>query len=110
MQQQDLPPIPEVSPDLAAEMLSDGALLIDVREIDEWQETRIGGAEFKPMSGINSWYADLPQDRPIVVYCHSGARSQAVVKALTEQAGMTDVHNMTGGIKAWSQLGLDLES
>lgn len=85
-------------------------MLIDVREQDEWDESRIAGADFKPMSTINSWYADLPQDRPIVVYCHTGVRSEAVVKALTQQAGMTDVHNMIGGITAWALHGLPLET
>ena len=110
MQQHDHPPVPEVLPNRVADMVAEGALLIDVREQDEWEESRISGADFKPMSRINGWYTDLPQDRPIVVYCHSGARSEAVVKALTQQAGMTDVHNMAGGIKAWAQLGLPLES
>lgn len=101
--------VPSVLPERANDMVTAGALLLDVREQDEWDESRIHGAEFKPMTSINDWYRDLPNDRAIVVYCHTGVRSEAVVKALTQQAGMADVHNMTGGITAWENRGLPLE-
>jgi len=92
-------------------MIDDGALLIDVREHNEWDEARIPGAVFKPMSEINEWYADLPRDQAIVVQCRTGSRSAHVVHALMTQAGFDNVSNLTGGIVAWShaELPVDLD-
>lgn len=96
-------PIPTVDVAGAESMVAAGALLIDVREQVEWDEARIPGAEFKPLSAANTWYQDLPDDREIVFYCRSGNRSGQVVAALVGQVGMSNVHNMAGGIIAWAQ-------
>ena len=53
-----------------------GALLIDIRELNEWQMIRIPGAEFKPLSQIQEWFEDLPRDRDIILQCRSGFRPQ----------------------------------
>lgn len=91
-------------------MVEAGALLIDVRERDEWDQARIPGAEFRPMSAIETWYQELPRQRPIVVYCRTGNRSAAVTSALIQQAGFTDVFNLEGGIVAWSGQALPVEA
>jgi rhodanese-related sulfurtransferase len=44
---------------------------------------------------------ELPDDKPIVVYCHHGMRSMQVALFL-EHAGFSDVYNLSGGIEAWS--------
>jgi rhodanese-related sulfurtransferase len=103
------PQIPAVDPAEAQARVDAGALLIDVREQREWDEARIGGSVLKPLSQANSWYGDLPEDREIIFYCRSGNRSGRIVHALMEQAGMTNVFNMTGGIIAWAQQGLPVE-
>lgn len=102
--------VPAVEPDEAATMMDDGALMIDVREADEWEVVRIPKAELKPMSTINEWYADLPRDRTIVVQCRSGQRSASVVRALRDQAGFDNAVNLAGGIIAWADSGLAVES
>lgn len=103
-------PIPEVDPKEAADKVDSGALLIDVREPNEWQYAHIPGGELKPMSTINDWYADLPRDRTIVFYCRTGRRSDQVVRALIEQAGFSDVWNLVGGIVKWAEADLPLET
>ena len=105
-----VPPVPAVSPPEARDLIDSGALLIDVRAAQGWTPARIPGADHKPLPHINDWYPDLPADRAIVVQCATGARSEAVVKALTRQVAMTDVHNLAGGIVAWAQAGLPIES
>lgn len=90
-------------------MITDGALLIDVREPNEWDEARIPGAVSRPMSQINEWWQDLPNDRQIVLQCRSGGRSQQVAVALAGQAGFTNVHNLAGGIIAWDEADLPIE-
>jgi rhodanese-related sulfurtransferase len=93
--------VPGITPVEAADMIADGAILIDVREQNEWETERIPGAEFKPMSQINGWYADLPRDRTIIVQCNSGQRSAAIINALMTQAGFDNLLNLTGGIVGW---------
>ncbi len=95
------PQIPTVDVAEAEEMVAAGALLVDVREQMEWDESRIAGAILRPLSTVNSWYQELPDDREIVFYCRSGNRSGQVVAALVGQVGMENVHNMAGGVIAW---------
>jgi len=107
----DLPPVPDVSPRDASQLLeAQDAVLIDIREPDEWAESRVPRAILRPMSTIREWYQDLPTDRPIIVLCRSGSRSHAVVHALTAQAGMTNVVNLRGGILAWAEDELPIDT
>jgi rhodanese-related sulfurtransferase len=102
--------IPSVEVTDVAELIAGGAELIDIREQNEWDESRIPGAELKPMSSINDWYQDLPRDHTLVLYCRSGQRSAQAVHALVTQAGFENVLNMTGGIIAWADADLPIES
>ena len=102
--------IPAVGPVEARDRVSAGALLVDVREQVEWDEARIEGALLKPLSQASSWYRELPDADEIIFYCRSGNRSGQIVRALIEQAGMSNVVNMSGGIIAWAQEGLPVES
>jgi rhodanese-related sulfurtransferase len=101
--------VPSISVDEVEDLVRDGALLVDIREKDEWDEARISGAEFKPMSTINDWWQELPADRTVILYCRSGNRSAHAVNALVGQAGLSNVLNLTGGILAWAASGRDVE-
>ncbi|MGO9558133.1 MAG: rhodanese-like domain-containing protein [Acidimicrobiales bacterium] len=90
----------EVSPDEAAELLKAGALLLDVREPEEWEAGHVAGARFIPMGEVQARVAELPSDRRIVVMCRAGHRSVIVTEALAG-AGI-DAVNLAGGISAWS--------
>jgi rhodanese-related sulfurtransferase len=102
--------VPEVTVDEVDILVDQGALLIDVRELSEWNAGRIPRAELKPLSTINDWWPDLPRDRTIVVACRTGQRSAQVVQALISQGGFDDVHNMTGGIVAWAHAGRPVDA
>lgn len=102
-------PVPTVTPVEAKHLADAGAMLVDVREENEWAVARIPGARLLPMSRIEDWYVDLPRDTTIVFYCRTGNRSGRVVRALVEQAGFTDVHNMVGGILTWNEDRLPVE-
>ncbi len=106
----DLKPVPEVSPLEAQVYLADGALLVDIRELAEWQESRIPGAVFKPMSELNDWYHDLPEDRVVILQCRTGNRSGVAASALINQAHMTNVYNLAGGIIAWDGSDLPIDT
>ena len=76
--------------------------LLDVREPWEWQLARIQGAEHLPMGQIPGAVENLDKVRPTVVICHHGTRSLQVVAFLQRQ-GFTNLHNLQGGIDAWSR-------
>lgn len=104
-----MPDVPSVTPDEARDLVEEGALLVDIREQAEWDAARIPGAQFKPLSDINSWWPDLPTDGKVVLYCRSGNRSAHAVHALVTQAGRDNVLNLTGGILAWGRAGLEID-
>jgi len=101
--------VPEAGPLEARDLMETGALMVDIREADEWEEVRIPGAEFRPLSEINDWYETLPRDRTVILQCRSGNRSAVATAALIRQAGMDNVVNLGGGIIAWHQEGLPID-
>lgn len=103
------PDVPAVTAPDAAAMVEDGALLIDIREPDEWEAMRIPGADFKPLSQIQDWYEDLPRDVDIILQCRSGNRSAHATDALIRQAGFDRVFNLSGGLIAWHSADLPVE-
>ena len=105
-----LPDVPTVRASEVDGLVDTGALLIDVREPREWDQSRIPRSVLRPLSTINDWYAELPRDRTVIVSCRSGNRSARVVQALIDQAGFDDVHNLAGGIIAWAEAGLAVET
>jgi molybdopterin/thiamine biosynthesis adenylyltransferase/rhodanese-related sulfurtransferase len=84
---------------------------VDVRSDDEWRVARIPGALHVPMSQLEARLPELVPDRarPIVTYCATGARSLRVLPSLDE-LGYEDSVSMAGGIVAWQELGLPVES
>jgi rhodanese-related sulfurtransferase len=81
------------------------ALLLDVREPNEFQAIRAEGAVLVPMSTFVQRMAELPRDREILVICQSGNRSAAVTAHLLRN-GWTDVVNVAGGTNDWAKAGL----
>lgn len=76
--------------------------LLDIRTNQERDLAHIGGYHL-PMSQLQERWSELDKEKPLVVYCHHGIRSQAVCEALSEQAGFKNLYNLVGGIAAWSQ-------
>ena len=76
-------------------------LLLDVREEWERKLAVIEPSVHIPMNEVPERVAELPKDRPIVVYCHGGARS-AMIAGFLESHGFEYVSNLSGGIDAWS--------
>ena len=95
---------PEVGARAAAALVDAGALMLDVREPDEWQAGHVAQAWLLPMGQVARHRSDLPQDRRIVVACRSGGRSAAVAEAL--HAWGFDAVNLSGGMCAWAAVGL----
>lgn len=77
-------------------------LLLDVREPFELQLSHLDGAQNIPMSEMNARWQEIPRDRPVVVFCHTGVRSVNLIEALREE-GYDNLINLAGGIDAWSR-------
>ena len=82
-------------------------VLIDVRRPDEFATGHIANAINIPVENLADRLAEIPHDKPIVVYCHSGNRSGKAASTLS-QAGYTQVYDIRGGLNAWSGAGLPL--
>lgn len=96
------PRAPLVRPTIAAERVAAGqAVLLDVREPFELEEASVNGALHIPMGEVAARVSELPRERPILVMCHHGIRSQQVANWLLTQ-GFSSVENVAGGIDAWA--------
>ena len=86
------------------------AVIVDVREDNEWDQQRIPGAIHIPLAQLNDRLAELKQykNSPVITQCRSGGRSAQALEVL-KTAGFTKVYNMDGGIRAWNKVGLATE-
>ena len=78
-------------------------LLLDVREPLEFQTCSIAGSTHLPMGEVPARKDELDEDAEIVVICHHGGRSMQIALFL-EKAGYNNVHNLVGGVDAWSRM------
>ncbi|WP_299029051.1 rhodanese-like domain-containing protein [uncultured Thermanaerothrix sp.] len=95
----------EVDVRQAAALRDQGALVLDVREPEEWAEVHIPGALLIPLGQLAARVDELPRDRAVVVVCRSGNRSQEG-RDILRRAGFSQVTSLQGGIRAWVAAGL----
>jgi len=78
-------------------------LLVDVREMNEYELASIGGSILIPLGQIKTSLNQLEpyRDKRIVVHCHHGGRSLRAAMAL-RQLGFSGAQSMAGGIDDWS--------
>lgn len=92
----------EVDVATLAAALAEGAVLIDVREPDEWLEARIPGAVSISLGQVPDRVADF-STRPTYVVCRSGGRSMRACEFLAARGA--HVVNVAGGTLAWLESG-----
>lgn len=97
-----------VSPTEAQQLAREGALLLDVREDDEWTRGRAPGATHVPLAQLPDQVDELDSTRIVVCICRSGGRSLRAAHFLLEHGVV--VANMGGGMIAWAEAGGPLES
>jgi DMSO/TMAO reductase YedYZ molybdopterin-dependent catalytic subunit/rhodanese-related sulfurtransferase/glyoxylase-like metal-dependent hydrolase (beta-lactamase superfamily II) len=97
---------PQVNARAAKALVGTGAMMLDVREPDEWAEGHAAEAVLIPMGEIPVRQDELPRDRRIVVVCRSGGRSAAVTDALRNKG--YDAVNLVGGMCAWTAVGMPM--
>jgi sulfur-carrier protein adenylyltransferase/sulfurtransferase len=104
--------IDEVEPGEVREQITNGAVLVDVRETDEFAAGHIPGAKHVPRSYLESRIEGAVPDRGqhVILYCASGNRSAYAARTLTEDLGYEHVESMRGGITLWKDLGYEVEA
>ena len=100
--------IPEVDADEAKRRQDAGALVVDVREPDEWAAGHVVGALHIPLGTLSSRSQELPADRELLFICRSGNRSLTGAKQ-ARSAGRDHVASIAGGTVAWIRHGLPVE-
>ncbi len=88
--------------EVPASDVPDDAVLVDVREVDEWQAGHAPGAIHIPLGEVVSRVGELPQG-DVYVVCRSGGRSGRAVAWLRENG--FDAINVGGGMQAWAAAG-----
>jgi rhodanese-related sulfurtransferase len=76
-------------------------VLVDVREPWEFELARIEGSLLVPLGELARRVDELPRDRPLVMVCHTGRRSQNAAMFLA-RSGFADVQNLQGGVEGWA--------
>ena len=89
---------------------SDSAVLVDVRERDEYEQGFIGGASWVPRGFLEMKIEDIAptRDTELIVYCAGGVRSALAARSLIEM-GYQNVKSMAGGFRAWKNAGFKFE-
>lgn len=86
------------------------AVVIDVRDIGEFEAGHIAGAKHVPEAQLAERIKELEKfkERPVILTCRTGMRSGSAVKTLRGN-GFTEAVNLDGGIGAWEQAGMPLQ-
>jgi len=96
-----------IAPDQARRLLDNGAVLVDIREVDENARERIAEARLMPLSMLDEMDLAVHAGKPVIFHCKSGARTRTNAPRL---AGKLDdgceAYIVEGGLDAWKKVGL----
>jgi len=102
------PSVDEVGLD-AIDSAPPNAVLLDVREPEEFAREHVSGAVNVPQADLATRLDEIPRDRPILTICQSGSRSLRSAQFLQQQ-GYQSVATVVGGTRAWREAGRPVES
>lgn len=105
----DQTPLPEIDAATAKAWLdARQAVLLDVREANEYEFENVPGALLLPLSFLDA--ANFPPitGSKVIILCAMGKRSAAAQKQLTE-GGFSNLYNLAGGIDAWKKAGFETQ-
>lgn len=88
--------------------LADDAVLLDVREKDEWEAGHAPNAIHSPLADLPTSLGNVPHGEDVHVVCRSGGRSSRAVEWLRREG--FDAVNVDGGMRAWSAAGKPMVS
>ncbi len=100
--------ITEISPtDAASKTKSSDAVIVDVRQKDEWDEEHIPDAVHMSRGMLELGVEDKFPDRDMTIICHCGGGGRSALAAESlQKMGYKNVRSMAGGFKAWKAAGL----
>ncbi|PRZ44430.1 rhodanese-related sulfurtransferase [Antricoccus suffuscus] len=93
-------------PETTVDQLPADAVILDVREDDEWQAGHIEGVTHIPIAEVPQRLGDVPEGDPVYVFCRGGGRSSRVTEWLNNNG--YDAVNVDGGMKSWEAAGKPL--
>lgn len=96
--------VPEIDVDALAQQRE--VPLVDVREVNEYEEFHVPGARLLPLGELADRVGEVPTDGPVFIICRSGARSMRAAEFLRAQG--VDAINIAGGSLAWVDAGHDV--
>lgn len=97
----------EVSIDDAYALREEGAFILDVRTVQEWEvDGHIPDATLIVLDDLPARIDEVPRDEPVVIICRSGNRS-AVARDILRDAGFTNVTSVAGGMNQWKVAGYE---
>ncbi len=106
-----------LGPEQIEALQKNGALIIDIRTIKEWQTTgtipnskKLQFFDAQGKFNAEEWVKELNQvksspDQPVVLVCRSGNRSSMVGNFLTQKLGMKNIYHLQNGITSWIKSG-----
>lgn len=93
-----------ISPAATKLLQENGAVLIDVRESQEYKNSHAPGAKLISLGVLERRLKEIPVEREILVICQSGMRSSQAAGILSKNG--YQVKNVSGGMAAWQRAGL----
>lgn len=84
------------------------AVVIDVRNQNEWDAGHLPNARLIPLPQLHARLSEIPRDRPIILHCQHGGRA-AKAAATLDAFGFDDVHDLSGGFAGWEAAGHAVE-
>ncbi len=94
-------------PEISLTDLPDDAVLLDVREDDEWEAGHAPAAAHVAMTGLADRLGEIPDGDPVYVICRSGGRSARVTEYLN--ANGWNAVNVAGGMLGWERAGRPMQ-
>ena len=100
--------VTEISPtDAAVKSRSGDAVIVDVREKDEWEQEHIPDAIHLSRGTIELEVEEKFPDQNTTIICHCGGGGRSALAAESlQKMGYKNVRSMAGGLKAWKAVGL----
>jgi len=89
----------------ATRLMNSGAIVLDVRNPDEFARGHVVGSRNIPMADIDKRAGELPAGKSLIVVCANGSTAARAAGSL-RKAGRTEVVCMDGGLASWQQAGL----
>lgn len=82
-------------------LAADSLTILDVREKEEYERAHIPGSKLIPLGDLPGRMGELDPEKPVIVYCRSGNRSNGAAAVLMG-SGFREVYNLAGGMLAWN--------